>query len=164
MKDPDSSWTKVHVDLPNHPWGKEESLRAKALGADAFEIESIPMFAYGLNHGDVVLATPNAQDSKPVIRSVLRRSGNQTLRMSFCDRLSDGEQLPVIAALQSMGAELERVNAQFVRMTIPQTIDLKVVRDYLVTQQSSGVLEFENCEERVAGSFDDRPRSKGSVA
>jgi hypothetical protein len=162
MKDSDPELTKVHVDLPNHWWHKGESLWARPLGDDAYEIDNIPFCAYALNCGDVVLATPDAPDLKPEVRSVLRRSGNQTMRMSFCDQLSKEEQQPVIAALESMGTEVERVTAQFVCISVPPTTDLQAVRGYLVAQESAGILEYETCEERVAGSFDDRPRGPES--
>ncbi len=162
MKNSESELTRIRVDLPNHWWHKEESLWARPLGNDAYEIAGIPVCAYGLNCGDVVLAKPDAPDQKPEVRSVLRRSGNQTLRMSFCDRLSNDEQQSVLSALESMGAEAERVTAQFVCVNVSPTFDLQAVRDYLMAQESAGVLEHETCGERVAGSFDDKPRSPES--
>ena len=162
MNDADPALTKVHIDLPNHWWHKGESLWAKPLGDDAYQIENIPFCAYGLNCGDVALATPDGPDLKPEVRSLLRRSGNSTLRLSFCDRLSKEEQEPVIAVLESMGTELERATAQFVCVSVPPTASLHAVRDYLVAQESAGVLEYETCEERVSGSFDDRPSSPKS--
>ena len=159
MKDSERELTKVHVDLPNHWWHKEEALWARPLGDDAYEIDDIPCCAYGLNCGDVVLATQDAPDLQPEVRSVLRRSGNQTLRASFCDQLSSEEQQRVIAALESMGTEIERATAQFVCINVPRASSLQAVRDYLVAQESAGALEYETCEERVAGSFDARPSS-----
>ena len=162
MKDAGPELTKVHIELPNHWWHKGESLWAKALGGDEYQIENIPFCAYGLNCGDVVLATPDAPDLKPEVRSVLRRSGNRTLRVSFCDQLSKEEQQPVITVLESMGTELERATSQFVCINVPPAISLQAVRDYLVTQESAGVLEYETCEERASGSFDDRPSTAPS--
>lgn len=159
MKNAKPQLTRIHVDLPNHRWHKGESLWAKPLGDDAYEIDGMPFCAYGLNCGDVVLATPDAPDLKPEVRSVLRRSGNQTLRVSFCDQLSKEEQQSVIAALESMGTALERATAQFVCINVPPTTSLQAIRDYLVEQESAGVLEYETCEERLVGSFDDRPNS-----
>lgn len=149
--------TKIYVDLPNHWWHKGESLWARPLGEDTYEIENIPFCAYGLNCGDVVLATASSPDLKAEVRSVIRRSGNQTLRLGFCDRLSKEEQQPVVSFLESMEAELERATAQFVCINVPPNLDPQTVRAYLVRQESKGVLEYETCEERVPGSFDDRP-------
>ena len=164
MKNSEPELTRIRVDLPNHWWHKEELLWARPLGNDAYEIAKMPFCAYGLNCGDVVLATPDAPELKPEVRSVLRRSGNRTLRMSFCDQLSNEEQQPVISALESMGTELERVTVQFVCVNVPPTADLQTVRNYLMTQESAGVLEHETCGERVAGSFDNRPRGPESKA
>jgi len=162
MSNAEPELTKIHIDLPNHWWHKGESLWARPLGNNAYEIENIPFCAYGLNCGDVVLATADSPDLKPEVRSVIRTSGNQTLRVSFCDRLSKEEQQSVVSTLESMGAELERATAQFVCINVPPTLDPQAVRGYLAKQESEGVLEYETCEERVLGSFDDRPSVPGS--
>ena len=154
--------TKVHIDLPNHWWFKGESMWAKSLGDDLYQIESIPFCAYGLNCGDVVHATVDGPELKPEIRSVVRRSGNQTLRIIFPDALSLEQQRPVLAALEAMGTELERANGQFVCVNVPATVSYASVRDYLGQQEAASLLEYETCEERVPGSFDDRPDEEGS--
>jgi len=61
-----------------------------------------------------------------------------------------------------MGTELERANAQFVCLNVPRTVRYDSVRDYLGQQEASGLLEYETCEERVPGSFDDKPGEEGS--
>ena len=129
----------------------------KPLGGDAYQIDSIPFCAYGLNFGDVVTAPSDGPDLKPEARSVLRKSGCETLRVSFCDQLSDEEQETVVRTLESMGTVLARASTQFIGINTPPATSLQAVRDYLVAQESVGVLEYETCEERVPGSFDDRP-------
>jgi hypothetical protein len=55
-----------------------------------------------------------------------------------------------------MGTELERANGQFVCVNVPATVSYASVRDYLGQQEAASLLEYETCEERVPGSFDDR--------
>lgn len=161
MADTPEDLVKVHLDLPNHWWFKGESLWARSLGQDLYEIQNVPYCAYGLNCGDIVRATPDGPDLKPEVRAVVGRSGNRTLRMSFGDELSTGQQQPMLDALNSMGVWAERANAQFVCLNVPREADYDAVCAFLAGQQAAGILEYETCEERVPGSFDDHPDEEG---
>ena len=117
MNDIPDNLIKVYLDLPNHWWFKGESLWAKYLGNDLFEIQNIPYCAYGLNCGDVVLATADAPDLKPEVRKVVNQSGNQTLRVSF--NISKEQQSPYINAIEATGAWIERANSEFICINVP---------------------------------------------
>lgn len=148
---------KLHISLPNHWWHSSESLWAQPLGDDLYQIDNVPFCAYGLNLGDVVLATAGSPDLKPEVRAVVRRSGNRTLRVSFCDKLTRDDQAPVLAQLEAAGGEPERADAQFVCLNIPPAVNIEAVRAMLDEYQRHGTLDYETCEERVPGSFDDKP-------
>jgi hypothetical protein len=60
-----------------------------------------------------------------------------------------------------LGAEVERANATFVALNVPPSVDIDALLDHLDEQEALGVLHFETCEERVPGSFDDRPDESG---
>lgn len=153
----DDDLTKLHLDLPNHWWRKGESLWAKALGADQYEIQNVPFCAYGLNFGDVVLATQDAPDLKPEIRRIISRSGHRTLRMFFAEGVEQEQQGATLERLIAMGVQVERADARFVCLDLPPHIDGQSVRRALDTLEAEGLLEYETCEARVEGSFDDRP-------
>jgi hypothetical protein len=158
MSNPDDpQLTKVYVDLPNHWWMKGESLWARPLGDGLYQIDNVPFCAYGLHSGDVVRAVAAQPDQKPQVQAVVRRSGHQTLRISFCDQLPAEAQEPVIAALHALGGELERANAQFLAIDIPPQVSVDAIREYLDEQEADGVLEYETCEEKAPGSFDATP-------
>lgn len=161
MSDAVPDLVKVHLDLPNHWWLKGESIWAKSLGNDLYEIQNIPFCAYGLNCGDVVHAIAGSPDLKPEVRAVVRKSGNQTVRISFCDTSSKEDQAPHLEALGKMGAEVERANSQFVCINVPPDVSYQSLCKQLAELEAEGVLEYETCEERVPGSFDDRPDEKG---
>lgn len=76
---------KVFVDLPNHWLWKGESMWARALGMDLYELDNSPFCAYGLNYKDVVFARPNSPSEKPRICRIERRSGHRTLRFNFAE-------------------------------------------------------------------------------
>lgn len=155
MTEDTDNLTKVCIDLPNHWWLKGESFWAKALGNDLFEIQNVPFCAYGLNCGDIVRAIASAPNLKPEIKEVVTRSGNETLRVSFV--IEKEQQGPCIEAIEARGAWVERANSKFIAINIPPSADIDDVRDYLDEQEASGTLYYETCEERVAGSFDDKP-------
>ena len=157
MSDGSIELVKVHIDLPNHWWQKGESVWAKCLEDNLYRIESVPICAYGLNYGDVVLAIADGADLEPKARSVVRRGGHRTLRFSFCDRLTMDQQQAIIAAVALEAGKLERVDAQFVCIDIPPNASYDSIRNLLIVQEGLGALEYETCEERVPGSFDDRP-------
>jgi len=150
--------TKVHIDLPNHWWFKGESLWAKPLGGDLYEIHNIPFCAYGLNCKDVVRATAASPDLKPEIREIVRRSGNRTLRLFFiADEPDPQAQRPCLAELEAMDAWVERANPRVVCVNANPTADYAGICEYLAKLEAAGVLEYETCEERSPGSFDDLP-------
>lgn len=155
MDDPTEDLTKVHLDLPNHWWFKGESLWAKALGDDLYEIRNIPFCAYGLNFGDVVRATADASDLKPEVRALVHPSGNRTLRLGF--DVDSERQAGLIEAIESMGAWVERADPQVICINVPPRVSYDELRDFLDQQESAGTLEYETCEARVSGSFDDVP-------
>lgn len=160
MSDQSDNLTKVHLELPNHWWFKGESLWAKNLGDDLYEIQNVPFCAYGLNCGDVVRATTDEPELKPEVREIVRRSGNRTLRASF--KISKEQQEPHVEAIESLGAWIERANPTFICINVPPEASYAKVLQYLERQEASAALEYETCEARVAGSFDDAPEEGAS--
>jgi uncharacterized protein DUF4265 len=159
MVDEREALTKVHIDLPNHWHLKGEAIWAQDLGDDLYEIRNVPFCAYGLNYLDVVRATADGPDLKPEIQEVVRRSGHRTLRIMFKEGLSEDAQARSLADLASLDTSYERFDDRYVCLDVHPTADYGVVRDHLDEMERASVLDYETCEERVAGSFDDKPES-----
>jgi len=161
MFDDSEGLTKVHIDLPNHWWFSGESLWAQPLGNDLYEIRNIPFCAYGLNFGDVVRATADAPDQKPEIRALVRQSGNRTVRIRFEVAVGDRDgQLPHLERLAAMQAWHERANANIVCVNLNPDADYEAILDLLDSLEADGLLQYETCEARVEGSFDDAPEAE----
>lgn len=77
--------------------------------------------------------------------------------MSFCDELTREQQAPHLKAFEALGAWVERANDQFVCLNVPPEADYDALLGHLDFKETDGSLEYETCEERVPGSFDDRP-------
>jgi len=148
---------KVHVDLPNHWLWKGESMWARALGDDLYELLNSPFCAYGLNYKDVVFAQAAKPSEKPRIQRLERRCGHRTLRFRFPTEVDRSRRDGMLAQLNRLGATYEGHEYRFFSLDVPPSADYQAVCDQLSAWEAGGVLEYETCEERVPGSFDDAP-------
>jgi len=149
--------TKVHIDLPNHWATGGESMWAVELGGDIYEIRNVPFYAYDLNYGDVVRATPDTSDLIPEVREVLRRSGHNTLRLFFKKSVAESHSLELLATLRPLGVSYEGLNSFYFALDLGPETNIAKVRDILDTWEQQGLIEYETCEARVQGGFDAAP-------
>jgi hypothetical protein len=154
----DEELTKIVVDLPNHWATGGEGMWAKSLGNDLYEIRNIPFYAYGLNFSDVVRAVQPAPDKKPVVAELVRSSGHRTLRVSFSDSLPESDRPDLLHSLKELKAFYEGANKRFFAIDVEPEGDYGAVCDRLSDWEAQGLLEYETCEERVTGKFDDIPK------
>ncbi len=157
MGNDDDSLTKVHIDLPNHWATGGESLWALPLGDDLYEIRNSPFYAYGINWGDVVRAHSDDPELKPEVREVVAPSGNRTLRVFFNRTLTQEEQDSVLSSLEYLDLSWERADDYYVAIDIHPQSNYQTVCDKLWELEQKGTLEYETCEARIPGSFDDVP-------
>jgi hypothetical protein len=151
----DEKLTKVHVDLPNHWATGGESMWAVELGDDLYELRNVPFHAYDLNFGDVVYATADSPDLKPEIRRVVRRSGNQTLRVLFAKDQSEETMLSLLHSLKPLEVSFERGKDRFFALDLEPSADVQRVREVLDDWENQGWAHYETCEARVPDSFDE---------
>jgi hypothetical protein len=149
---------KVFVDLPNHWNTNGESMWAKPLGDDLYELHNSPFSAYDLNYLDIVVALSAEPHLKPQVIRVERRSGHQTLRLIFMAETARVERDNILAKINELGATYENANSTLYSIDIPRTEDYQPLCDQLWNWEQSGTLEYETCEARVPGSFDGTPK------
>ena len=149
--------TKVRVDLPNHWATGGESFWARPLGNDRYELHNVPFHAYDLNFLDVVEAVAATTDLKPEIRRVVRRSGHRTLRVIFPASTPEEDRVPLLESLGDLQASFEGANETLFALDIKPSGNYQAVRDRLDVWEKEGLLDYETCEARVEGSFDDEP-------
>jgi hypothetical protein len=157
MNDDPGTLVKVFIDLPNHWLWKGESMWARALGNDLYELENSPFCAYGLNYKDVVHAVAERPTEKPRISRIERRGGHRTLRFRFPDKVDRPERDRILGKLTGMGTSFEGDDYRFFSIDIPPSTDYQTICDQLFAWETDSLLEYETCEERVPGSFDDAP-------
>jgi len=115
--------------------------------------ESCRSSAFGLNFNDIVIA-PEIGGVRRVQR-VLRRSGNRTLRIFFSADLRSDEQQVYLNELKTHGASFEHATDVLVAVDAPAEANFEAIVAALDRGEAKRELDFETCEERVPGSFDD---------
>jgi len=152
-----SDLVKVVVDLPHHWNTNGESMWARPLGNDLYELHNSPFSAYDLNYLDVVFALSSDPGLKPQICRIERRSGHKTLRLIFMAATERPERDKILARINELGATYENANSTLYSLDIPPTENYQSLCDELWSLEKSGSLEYETCEARVLGSFDAAP-------
>jgi hypothetical protein len=158
----DEALTKIVVDLPNHWATGGEGMWAKHLGQDLYEIRNVPFHSYGLNFGDVVRAVEPAPDKKPVVAEVVRPSGHRTLRVFFAESVAEASRLELLRSLDDLQASFERATERHFALDIEPEGDYQAVCARLAKWEGEGLLEYETCEQRAVGRFDDGPEEAGA--
>jgi hypothetical protein len=156
MSDGDSL-TKVHVDLPHHWATGGEALWALDLGGHRYRLENVPFYAYDLNLYDVVEARAASADLKPSVLRVLERSGHSTLRVFFGENCSEEECLARLRSLADLHVSFEGSGERYFALDLEPETSVDAVRARLDEWEREGAIEYETCEARVPGSFDDAP-------
>jgi hypothetical protein len=130
---------KLEKEDEDYPPVDYERLWARPLGEGLFELDNIPFFVRGISAGDVVAARQG--DGEVVFSELVRPSGSSTLRIIVFDESHMEE---VRRRLQDFGCSTELNVSKMLGVDVPAQVDLQTVRTWLMEQQSSGTLEFED--------------------
>ncbi|MGI8544953.1 MAG: DUF4265 domain-containing protein [Aridibacter sp.] len=122
---------KVYVDLPNHWAVSGESMWAKTLGNDLYEIRNIPFYAYGLNFLDKVKVDSSDENHKPIVLEIVELSGFKTLRLAFDDDFDEVSQNKLFDELKQFNVEVERDTVSHVALSIEPESDYDAIYDKL---------------------------------
>jgi hypothetical protein len=125
-----------------------------------FEIRNTPFFAYGLNFLDIVETKKDDAGRNQVLR-VVEPSGHRTLRVIFADLVPPEDRGPMLSTLNELQAFYEGANKDMFAIDIRPSGDYDGVRKRIDEWQKAGLLGYETCEVRVAGSFDRAPGGRG---
>ncbi len=125
----------------------EEWLWAEPLGSGRFRIESTPFFAYGVSHGDVVVA--EEAGGLPRLEGVERKSGHRTLRIALAEWDVDRPEVSrFLEELLVVGCTYEALPPKLVALDVPPDVDVGEVVSRLQVQVSDGILVWEWADPR----------------
>ncbi|MEZ4777708.1 MAG: DUF4265 domain-containing protein [Bacteroidia bacterium] len=148
---------KIHIDLPNHWAIGGEAFWATPLGNDLYKIENVPFYAYGLNFHDIVRATSESENTKPEIKELIEQSGHRTFRVFFKKSVDRDKQIEILDSMKELTISYERATGIFLSLDVQPEGNYQAVFDRLDELEQKNILNFETCEARIEGSFDDLP-------
>ncbi|MBD1864417.1 MULTISPECIES: DUF4265 domain-containing protein [Trichocoleus] len=119
-----------------------EGLWAYALGDQLYELQNIPVCARHLNVEDIVRCE-ELPGERPLIKELVRRSGNQTLRVIFSDEAPEDDCVDIIIELRQRGIQYEKPAFKCYMFNIPPDSDYEWARDFLRAKEEEGLLCFD---------------------
>ncbi|MDP9371920.1 MAG: DUF4265 domain-containing protein [Chloroflexota bacterium] len=134
---------KIVANLQGEESFAGESLWAKPLGNDLYELRSTPFSAHGLHFMDVVQAVAPSPDRIPEVVEVVRRSGHRTIRLVFAPQLSADGRSQLVRKLNEMHAYYERAGSGLYAFDVEPQGDYQAVRNQLDEWEKQGLLQYE---------------------
>ena len=124
----------VKVRLQGPHAGDSETVWASPADGNLYRLENSPFFAYGVSLGDLVEAKPDEDQLLEYVRCV-RKSGNRTLRIIFQNfRSGDEPAQAILEHLAKLGCSYEGMLPRLVSITVPTSVRLEGVTDFLTEQ------------------------------
>ena len=113
-----------------------ETLWAIDLGEDKYRIDNCPFFAYSISCGDVVYAPKDQSSGAPTFISIVRKSGNKTLRIFFDTPLRPGNFVEeILHSLNEKGCGYEGYSDRYFSINIPSTVQYYTICEYLLSKK-----------------------------
>lgn len=110
-----------------------ETLWAKPVGDDHYELANSPFYAYGVSWQDTVLAPFDAAEEMPLFERVVIKSGHRTVRVIFDERARKrGRSDRVLQALVRLGCTYEGADPSFFSVDVPPGVELEKVCELLI--------------------------------
>jgi hypothetical protein len=134
---------KVYIDLPDNKVTGGESVWARPLGGDLYEVRNSPWYAYDIHFGDIIRAQTIRSEEPPRFLEVVKSSGHKTLRVAFPKGMPEAAQVDLLDQLKDDGASYERANALLVAIDVLPSGNYQRVCDQLWAWEQQGKLEYE---------------------
>ncbi len=139
---PDSDLVKVLFHPNDDHYATPETLWAKPLGDDTYQLRNTPFYFYGASFEDVVRAAP-AADGMLEFQEVVERSGSSTYRIMVRERVEQEQFDSFWRPLGELGCSLERAKGRFYAVDAPPGVDLDQVAALLARGEEDQVWDWE---------------------
>jgi hypothetical protein len=127
---------KIHIELNDELVGfTGESVWAKPLGGDLYEIRNSLWHSCDINWGDVVRAVAQREDLKPEFIEVGRRSGHRTIHLLFLQDCSSMKKSHVLGSLKRWKASYENSDGCLYAVDVPPEGDFDGLCGFLDEQE-----------------------------
>ncbi len=121
----------------------KETIWARPVGDDLYEIKGPLHLIAGLNSQDLVKAVKLPGDSFPSVDRIINRSGYKTLHVLFLDAVSTSDQPRLLGVLRDWGAAPEKAFDRFYTIQVKPAGNYQAVCDYLKSLSNERLLLFE---------------------
>ncbi len=119
--------------------GEKEILWAHKLGKHLYELQNIPFYSFDLNVEDIVRCD-EPLFNMPIIRALIKRSGNQTLRVVFGDETPDDTCIDIMWELNQRSIASEKADHKRFMFNVPPEGDYVWARGFLKEKEDQGLL------------------------
>jgi uncharacterized protein DUF4265 len=134
---------KIHVQVSDDTFKiGGESVWAKPLGNDLYEIRNSLWHSCDLNWGDVVRAVAQSENLKPEFVELIRRSGHRTLHLFFFEGCSPNEKATILAGLRQWKVSYENSDGLLYALDVEPEGDFEGLCSYLDDHESQEKLSY----------------------
>lgn len=139
----DERLVKVFVRLEPADWHdyETESVWAEPLNGGGYRVRSVPFYAMGISHDDVVRAS--LVDDRLFLEGVQCRGGHSTYRFITMHGITEDQWLPYWHALEDIGCTYERGSSRLFAVDIPPDVDIYKAYALLDAGEKAGVWGFQ---------------------
>jgi Domain of unknown function (DUF4265) len=134
---------KIHVEVSDDTFGiAGESVWAKPLGDDLYEIRNNLWHSCEINWGDVVKAVAKGGNLKPEFIKVVRKSGHRTLHIYFYRECKDEDKQQILSELKRWKAAYENSDGQLYAVDVEPAGDFDSLCDYLDEHEAESKFSY----------------------
>ena len=150
--------TKLEVELPESDWHNygSETLWATPIEGDIYQIDNVPVFAYGLACGDKVRVVIEEGRGFPIVEEVVSGGGHSTYRLMMPNQRG-AENNPEFdkywKPLEEIGCSFEGYDATVIAIDVPPQTDIYKAYNLLQAGEDNEVWSFEegHCGHQLKG-------------
>ena len=134
---------KFTGENPNDQW--TETIHAKHLGEDEYEIENSPFHVYGVSYGDKV-KVEGTFNQLPLFKEVVEKSGNSTYRLIVLNEITNPLFTQFWQPLADKGCTYENANTKLISVNIPAKTNIDEVYKLFENGEKFGLWDFEEAD------------------
>ena len=121
----------------------KESVWARSLGNDLYEVKGPLHLVADLNSGDIVRAVVSPSDAIPSISEVVTRSGFRTLHIAFIETVRASDQENMLEVITQSTAQYEKPFDRFYTVEVNPHGNYSAVCEYLEGLTLQGLIMYE---------------------
>lgn len=133
----------IQIKSINENKESKETIWAKPLGNDLYEIRGSLHVVTGFNAKDVVKAVTSPDETIPSVLEVTRSSGYKTLHVAFSDATSVLQQQAILSDLEKWKAKYEMAFERFYTIEVNPEGDYRAICEHFKSLKIKGLLMYE---------------------